>query len=115
MNRNSVQYVFFVLLTLAICAGQAQRADSAREQTSFSEASPIRHPVPLPPTVLKLLLQREEVKDNWAEISDAEEKKGTSLLFSIFPAVETARSPSAKAGLKACPETIRPAGAGLGL
>jgi hypothetical protein len=78
-NRNFIQYVFFVLLTLATCAGQAQRTDSAREQTSFSETSPIQHPVPLPPDVLKLLLRRPEVMQNWAEITDAEKKNPAHL------------------------------------
>jgi hypothetical protein len=79
INRNFIQYVSFVLLSLAICAGQAQRADSAREQSSFSEASPIRNPVPLPPDVLKLLLRRPEVMQNWAEITDAEKKNPAHL------------------------------------
>jgi hypothetical protein len=79
MNRNFVQYVSFVLLALAIRAGQAQRTDWARQQTSFSETSPIQHPVPLPPDVLKLLLRRPEVMQNWAEITDAEKKNPAHL------------------------------------
>jgi hypothetical protein len=57
------------LLVICLCMFVAlmactQQHNPVHEQTSFTESEPMDRPVPIPQKVLKLLLQREEVKDN---------------------------------------------------
>jgi hypothetical protein len=75
-KRRLLACLFLISLVVAV---QGQSGESAREQTAFSEADPIQHPVPLPPQVLKLLLQRPEVKGNMVFASDSERAQPAQL------------------------------------
>ena len=81
-KRRLLASLFLVLLVVAV---QGQNGEYAHEQTAFSQADPILHPVPLPPQVLKLLLQRSEVKANMVFASDSERAQPAQL----FTASET--------------------------
>jgi hypothetical protein len=61
MGRK-LQVILLGILIVPVIQGQ--KNEVAHQQTEFSEESPIQRPVPLPPDVYKLLLQRTEVKQD---------------------------------------------------
>lgn len=71
MNSKKLLAIFFLM---AIAMAFSQKSSSVHEQTSFVEDSPLDRTVPIPQNVLGLLSQREEVKENLQEVSEAERK-----------------------------------------
>lgn len=71
MNSKKLLAIFFLM---AIAMAFSQKSSSVHEQTSFVEDSPLDRTVPIPQNVLRLLSQREEVKENLQEVSEAERK-----------------------------------------
>jgi hypothetical protein len=62
MGLRRVQIIFLIVLIASVVQGQ--KSEAMHEQVEFSEESPIQNPVPLPPNVFKMLLQRNEVKQD---------------------------------------------------
>ncbi len=58
-------FVVGVILVFAGIAGaQIERSGPNQEQTFYNENNPIAHPASVPASVVKILLQRKEVKDS---------------------------------------------------
>lgn len=62
MGLRRIQII--LLLVLITPTIQGQKSEAAHEQANFSEQSPIQRPVSLPPNIFKMLLQRNEVKQD---------------------------------------------------
>lgn len=61
MRLRRIATRFFVAIALM---SWAQPRHPGREESSFTESHPFKHPVPVPLSVLNLLSRRPEVKDN---------------------------------------------------
>src|SRR5271165_3925409 len=51
------------LAAVGVFVAQGQKAKPVHEQTVFREDKPFQHTVPLPPSVLQVLLQTEEIEE----------------------------------------------------
>ena len=67
------KFVAVGILAVAIAA-HGQTPKPVAEQSKFSRASRMEHPVPLPPDVLKLLLNTREGKEGMAHASDLQKQ-----------------------------------------
>ncbi len=63
-----------VLATAISISALGQTPQPVSEQTKFSRTSRIEHPVPVPPDVLKLLLNTREGKEGMARASDLQKQ-----------------------------------------
>src|SRR6185312_4777591 len=97
MAKASRTTCLLVLLVVAagIAASQARKTHLLHEQTLFREDKPLQHPVPVSQDVLRVLLERDEVKQGLDFSSDSERNNPTQL----FRAAEVYLSSSDEVGL----------------
>ncbi|HWX55630.1 MAG TPA: hypothetical protein VN176_13655 [Verrucomicrobiae bacterium] len=83
-RRAIVRRTLFLLTLAAVTAGlQAapeQKSHAVREQTTFSETEDFRHPVAVPPDVVKALLKIDYVREMLDSATDSEKRDPAQLL-----------------------------------
>lgn len=73
-DKTSARRLAALLVLATAIAALGQTPQPISEQTRFSRTSRIEHPVPVPPDVLKLLLNTSEGKEGLARASDLQKQ-----------------------------------------